>query len=266
MHANSFPAPLRATPGWKRALDLLVGSACFLIAAPIVALLCILVWLGDGHNPLFVSARVGRGGRVFRFIKIRTMVPNANRNAVDTTIAGDPRVLPIGKLIRALKFDELPQFWHVLTGEMSLVGPRPNVPREVAIYTPVERGLLGVRPGITDYSSIVFADLGEVLAGAADANIAYNQLVRPWKSRLGLHYVESMTPGGDLRLIMYTVTAILWREWTLGRIARDLERSNAPAELVRFARRHDALVPLPPPGADAPVTSRDGSVPTQRSI
>ena len=257
MSTETAPAVVRATLAWKRGIDLVVGFGCALIAAPLVLLICLLVWLGDRRNPLFISERVGRCGRVFRFIKIRTMVPGANRNAVDTTIAGDPRVLPLGNFIRALKFDELPQFWHVLTGDMSLVGPRPNVPREVAIYTAVERGLLEARPGITDYSSIVFADLADVLSGSADANISYSQLVRPWKSRLGLHYVATMTPLGDLRLVLYTVTAMFWREWTLGRIARDLERSGAPADLTRFARRHDPLVPLPPPGADALVTSRN---------
>ncbi len=248
---TGWPEPL-----WKRGLDLLVGSLGLAVALPFVSVLCLIVWIGDRNSPLFVSDRVGRGGRNFRFVKIRTMVPDASKNSVDTTIAGDPRVLPIGRFIRALKLDELPQFWHVVAGDMSLVGPRPNVPREVSIYTDVERDLLRVRPGITDYSSIVFADLADVLAGSPDANIAYNQLVRPWKSRLGLHYVSSMHPVTDLKLIVYTATAMVWRQWTLARIAADLERSGASRALSQFARRQEPLQPTPPPGSDSVVTSR----------
>src|SRR2546421_9553898 len=133
------------------------------------------------------------------------MVPHAS-STVDTTVAGDPRITPVGKYIRATKLDELPQFVHVLSGRMSLIGPRPNVPREVELYTAEERELLSVRPGITDIASIVFADLADALADASDPNIAYNQLVRPWKSRLGLHYVRSASFGNDVRIICYTVS------------------------------------------------------------
>jgi lipopolysaccharide/colanic/teichoic acid biosynthesis glycosyltransferase len=192
----------------------------------------------------------------FRFLKIRTMVPLANASAVDTTVSGDPRITPIGRWIRAGKLDELPQFLHVLSGRMSMVGPRPNVPREVRLYTSEERGLLSVRPGITDISSIVFADLASALGNAPDPNIAYNQLVRPWKSRLGLHYVHCATLAIDLRIIGYTLTVLCARAWTLGRLSALLRSSGAPADLCRFVLRQDPLQPAPPPGAAAIVTSR----------
>jgi lipopolysaccharide/colanic/teichoic acid biosynthesis glycosyltransferase len=240
----------------KRLLDLLGGTAALLVSLPLISIAALAVWLSDRNSPWFLSERVGRHGQTFRFIKIRTMIPQASQNEVDTTVAGDPRITPVGRIIRALKIDELPQFIHVLSGRMSMVGPRPNVPREVALYTAVERQLLAVRPGITDIASIVFADLGDALAAAPDPNIAYNQLVRPWKSRLGLHYVHCATLAIDLRIIGYTLTVLCARAWTLGRLSALLRSSGAPADLCRFVLRQDPLQPAPPPGAAAIVTSR----------
>jgi lipopolysaccharide/colanic/teichoic acid biosynthesis glycosyltransferase len=137
-----------------------------------------------------------------------------------------------------------------------MVGPRPNVPREVALYTGEELRLLSVRPGITDLASIVFADLAATLAHAPDANLAYNQLVRPWKSRLGLHYLRCASLGSDLLIICYTVSVLFARQWTLGRIAALLRSSGAPEDLCRFVLRDAPLRPLPPPGASEIVTTR----------
>jgi lipopolysaccharide/colanic/teichoic acid biosynthesis glycosyltransferase len=240
----------------KRALDLAVAALAFLLTLPVALAALLAVWLSGGGNPFYVSERVGRHGRRFRFLKIRTMVPQASASAVDTTVAGDPRVTAVGRVIRALKFDELPQLLHVLSGRMSMVGPRPNVPREVALYTAAERELLAVPPGITDLASIVFADLAETLRHAADANIAYNQLVRPWKSRLGLQYLSCASLGVDLHIIYYTVSVLVARRWTLARISALLRRHGAPEDLCRFVLRTEPLRPVAPPGADAIVTSR----------
>ena len=139
---------------------------------------------------------------------------------------------------------------------MSLVGPRPNVRRETDLYTGEERRLLGVRPGITDIASIVFADEGDILKHEADPDLAYNQLIRPWKSRLGLFYVERASLALDLRLIWITAKAILSRDSALADVVRLLDRMGADADLVRVAGRHDRLVPHPPPGASEVVTSR----------
>jgi len=256
-------APLVSSPGWardpawKRALDLIGGAAGALLGAPFILLLSLAIWLQDQRDPFYVSARIGRGGRGFRFVKLRTMIPNASATRVDTTVANDPRLLPVGRLIRALKFDELPQFWHVLGGTMSLVGPRPNVEREVRLYTTEEQRMLTVRPGITDYASIVFSDLATVLAGFPDANIAYNQLVRPWKSALALHYVAHRTLTRDLVILACTAAHAFSRGIALRWIAADLARSGAAPELVRFAFRRDPLTPRPPPGALGVVTSRE---------
>jgi len=240
----------------KRPLDLAAALAALLLTLPLLLVAMAAVWVYDRGNPLYVATRVGRGGRPFRFLKIRTMVEDAGANAVDTTVAGDPRVTAVGGVIRALKLDELPQFLHVLSGRMSMVGPRPNVPREVALYTRAERGLLAVRPGITDIASIVFADLAHTLSDSGDPNIAYNQLVRPWKSRLGLHYLRCASLANDLRIIGFTVSVLFARRWTLRRISALLRRSGAPEDLCRFVLREEPLRPVPPPGADAIVTSR----------
>lgn len=252
---TAFEADRVAYP-LKRPLDLAAALVALLLTLPLLLVATAAVWLCDRGNPFYVAIRVGLGGHPFRFVKIRTMVDDASANAVDTTVAGDPRITAVGGLIRTLKLDELPQFLHVLSGRMSMVGPRPNVPREVALYTPEERALLTVRPGITDIASIVFADLAETLSDAADPNIAYNQLVRPWKSRLGLHYLRCASVVNDLRIISYTVSVLFARRWTLRRISILLRRTGAPEDLCRFVLREEPLRPMPPPGAAAIVTSR----------
>jgi len=240
----------------KRPLDLLGASLALLLTSPLLLFALLSVWLSDGASPLYVSERIGLNGQPFRFLKIRTMIPRAAASGVDTTVASDPRITSAGRWIRALKLDELPQFVHVLSGRMSMVGPRPNVPREVALYTAEERGLLTVRPGITDVASIVFADLAGALQDAADPNVAYNQLVRPWKSRLGLHYVHCASLGADLRIFFFTVTVLFARRWTLQRVAVLLHNTGATEDLCRFVLREEPLRPLPPPGASEIVTSR----------
>ena len=190
-------------------------------------------------------------------VKFRSMVKNADRAGIDSTSANDQRITGIGRFIRRLKIDELPQLWNVAKGDMSLVGPRPNVVREVDLYTAEERHLLDARPGITDLASIVFADEGDILADKPDPDIAYNQLIRPGKSRLGLFYVDNRTTLMDLRILRLTVTNSLNRERALQAVSTLLGRAGAPDDLVRLATREDDLVAAPPPGADAIVTTRD---------
>jgi lipopolysaccharide/colanic/teichoic acid biosynthesis glycosyltransferase len=139
---------------------------------------------------------------------------------------------------------------------MSLVGPCPQVERDVAIYTDVERGLLKVRPGITDISSIVFADEGEILKDSEDPDIDYNQLIRPWKSRLGLLYIENQSLLLDLRLILLTAIAIFSRERALEGIQGILDDIGVDEKIKQVAKREDELEPYPPPGATEIVTHR----------
>lgn len=139
-------------------------------------------------------------------VKIRSMIVKADQTGVDSTAGDDKRITPVGHWIRQWKLDELSQLWNVVQGDMSLVGPRPNVPREVKNYTEAELGLLDIRPGITDISSIVFSDEGEILMGAEDPDLKYHQIIRPWKSRLGLLYVQQSRLIVDLKIIFLTIT------------------------------------------------------------
>jgi lipopolysaccharide/colanic/teichoic acid biosynthesis glycosyltransferase len=235
-----------------------VASLLGLIAVgPVLALFCLLIWLEDGHWPLYVAPRIGQGGRPFRMVKLRSMRPDADKTGVDSTTKSDPRITRVGRVIRRFKLDEFSQLWDVLKGDMSLVGPRPNVARDVALYTAAERALLAVRPGITDFASIVFADEGHILDGAADPDLRYNQLIRPWKSRLGLHYIRCRTWWLDIRLIAATLLNAVSRRGALAWVARLLQETGAPEELVAVARRERPLEPAPPPGAAAIVQSRN---------
>jgi lipopolysaccharide/colanic/teichoic acid biosynthesis glycosyltransferase len=160
----------------------------------------------DRNGPaLYAGRRVGLGGREFRMYKFRTMVTDADRVGGPNTPNDDPRLTRTGRVLRRYKFDELPQLYNVLKGDMSFVGPRPQVAGEVAGYTAEEREILSVRPGITDWSSLRFHNEGEILAGHEDPDRAYAELIRPEKMRLGLEYARRGTFRDDLRIIIDTV-------------------------------------------------------------
>jgi FlaA1/EpsC-like NDP-sugar epimerase/lipopolysaccharide/colanic/teichoic acid biosynthesis glycosyltransferase len=245
----------------KRVFDITLAFFGLLLSSPILLPVMFLVWLQDYHSPFYVAPRVGRDGRTFRMIKLRSMVANADLSGVDSTSGQDPRITAVGRFIRAYKLDELTQLWNVLKGDMSLVGPRPNVQRETDLYTSVERELLSVRPGITDISSIVFADEADILSDSKDPDLDYNQLIRPWKSRLGLLYVHHSSFLLDIKLIFLTAVAILSREKALAGVQKILIDLQADPQLRKIARRQEQLQPYPPPGTDEVVTSRD-STPT----
>jgi lipopolysaccharide/colanic/teichoic acid biosynthesis glycosyltransferase len=240
----------------KRFLDVAVALSSLVVFAPLFLVIGLLLYLQDRHSPLYVAVRVGRNGRKFRMLKFRSMLPNADSNHIDSTANGDPRITAIGRVIRALKIDELPQFWNVLIGDMSLVGPRPNIDREVKLYTSAERNLLSIQPGITDIASIVFSDLGAVLEGSEDANLTYNQLIRPYKSRLGLLYIDHANTLLDVNLIIITLINAFNRRSALNRLNKIVKRLGAPAELVELASRKSILRPAAPPGAISVVSAR----------
>jgi lipopolysaccharide/colanic/teichoic acid biosynthesis glycosyltransferase len=225
----------------KRLLDILASATGLVLLSPMLAVVLFLVWRQDGHSPLYLGERVGRGGCSFRMVKIRSMVVGADRTGVESTSATDSRITPLGHFIRRWKLDEITQLWNVLKGDMSLVGPRPNTLREAAKYTPAERRLLDVRPGITDFASIVFADEGEILKDAADPDAAYERLIWPWKSRLGLVYVRNAGILLDLKLIWLTVVAILDRPRALRGIVRELEKLGVEPDLIAVSRRQGPL-------------------------
>ncbi len=243
----------------KRVFDFVASGVGLVLASPVLLPVMFLVWRQDGHSPFYVAMRVGKNDRPFKMVKLRSMVINADKSGVDSTGANDNRITAVGQFIRRYKLDELTQLWNVFKGDMSLVGPRPNVKRETDLYTPVERKLLSVKPGITDISSIVFSDEGDILKDQSDPDIAYNQLIRPGKSMLGLLYIENRSLWLDIKLCFLTVIAVLSREKALAGLQGILQAINAPADVLLLARRKQALVPRPPPGGDRIVTSRDGN-------
>lgn len=234
----------------KRLFDFSVALVGLILLLPVLAVVMLLVWLQDFKSPFYIAPRVGKNGRMFEMVKMRTMVKNADKSGVASTSAGDMRITLIGHLIRRLKFDEITQLYNVLLGQMSLVGPRPQVKQDVDLYTNIESRLLRVRPGITDFSSIVFADEGDILAPHEDADLAYNQLIRPWKSRLGLFYVDRQSFYVDIKLILLTVLNSIDRSATLRRVSEMLATLGAAPELTDIARRKAELFPHPPPGSD----------------
>lgn len=246
----------RASMTAKRLLDMTVASGLLLLGSPVIAVSALLVWVHDRQDPIYRQVRVGKDGAPFQLFKLRSMSAAAPGSISDTTGHNDPRITPVGAVLRKTKIDELPQLWNVLRGDMSLVGPRPQVPREVALYTDVERGLLAVRPGVTDYASIVYSDLGDIVAAAADPDIAYNQLVRPGKSRLGLFYAGKPSVVTDLVIMALTAAALIHGPSARRGVAALLHRQGADPSLVEVAARRKPLTPAPPPGADAIVTTR----------
>jgi lipopolysaccharide/colanic/teichoic acid biosynthesis glycosyltransferase len=194
----------------KRLLDALASGVGLLLLSPL--LLALALWIKlDSPGPVFFrQERVGQGGRVFRIHKFRTMVTDAESRGLQITVGADARVTRVGQWLRKYKLDELPQLLDVCMGHMSLVGPRPEVPRYVACYPADVRDLvLSVRPGITDRASIEFKDENEILGRAADPHLAYVNEVLPIKLRYYVEYVNNRSFFGDIKLIFRTFTALV---------------------------------------------------------
>jgi len=239
----------------KRGFDMAVSLGALIVLAPLLAGIAVAIWLADFRSPWFWAKRVARGDsestrRDFRMLKFRTMRPGAWKTGVNSTAAGDARITRIGRFLRRFKLDELPQLWNVLIGDMSLAGPRPQVRADADLYTAEERRMLSIRPGITDFASIVFADEGEILAGSDDPDLLYNQIIRPWKSRLALLYVDHGGGLLDLRIVALTALALVSRRGALDRVEGILRALDADPRLVEIASRREPLFASPAPGAD----------------
>lgn len=191
----------------KRALDVSVASVLLVAALPALAVVGAIIRM-DSHGPaIYRGRRIGRNGRPFYIYKFRTMCVDAERDGTTTRI-NDARVTRVGLFLRKYKLDELPQLLNVLSGDMSLVGPRPEVEEHTAAYSNDERRILDVKPGITDFASIRFIDLTTEL-GAEDPHTAYVTRIRPEKNRLRLEYVRRRSFSTDLRILGATVVAVL---------------------------------------------------------
>jgi lipopolysaccharide/colanic/teichoic acid biosynthesis glycosyltransferase len=233
----------------KRAFDIVAASLGLLLFSPLLLAVMFAIWLQDRQSPFYVAQRAARGGGVFRMVKFRSMVLNADAIGGSSTAGDDRRITPVGRFVRAYKIDELIQLWNVLRGDMSLVGPRPQVLADASLYTPEERRMLSIRPGITDAASIVFSDEGDVLYGSPQPDLLYNQVIRPWKGRLALAYIDNRTFCVDLRLIFLTAVTIVSRQVGLRAVGNLLRDWRLDPLLIRMAARQEALLPYPPPGA-----------------
>lgn len=195
----------------KRAADVLLTLILIALTWPVWLVAAARIRLHDGGPVFYRALRVGQFGVPFEMRKFRTMVLDADRLGASSTAAGDPRITPVGHWMRRWKIDELPQLLDVLDGKMSLVGPRPQVKWAVDRYSPEERRVLAVRPGITDWGSVVFSNEAEILKGHSDADAAYMQLIHPTKMRLALRYVETASMRTDIRILLATGLALLGR-------------------------------------------------------
>lgn len=193
----------------KRLFDIVL-SLFGLILFSLILIAVALIIKNEDRGPVFYrGVRVGRSGKLFRIYKFRTMVINADKIGGPSTANDDPRITKIGKFIRQYKLDELPQLINVLKGEMSFVGPRPEVTMEVETYTKEERRILSVRPGITDWASLTFHNEGEILKGSKDPHQAYIEKIRPGKILLALKYVEEQSFLTDIKIIFQTLTTLV---------------------------------------------------------
>ena len=197
----------------KRLFDVVVAATALAAVAPLVALIALLTKLGSPGPVIYRGSRVGLHGRLFAMLKFRTMVVNAESMGGSATAADDPRITAIGKFLRRYKLDELPQLVNVLAGDMSFVGPRPEVKKYVDMYTPEEKAILTVRPGITDWASIWNSNEAAVLEGSRDPEKTYEELIRPTKLALQLFYVRNHSVSVDLKILFHTAFKLICEDW-----------------------------------------------------
>jgi lipopolysaccharide/colanic/teichoic acid biosynthesis glycosyltransferase len=196
----------RIYPIAKRLFDVTAGVAGAILLSPVLVATALAVKFSSPGPVFYRGVRIGRHGRPFRIVKFRTMQVGSEELGTTTKLR-DPRITSVGTFLRRYKLDELPQLWNVVRGEMSVVGPRPEVEEHTSAYSAEERSILDVRPGITDYSSIRFASLDEVL-GADNPHDVYVTRIRAEKNKLRLAYVRNQSFVEDLRIVMKTLGAI----------------------------------------------------------
>lgn len=196
----------------KRLLDLLIASVLLLLLSPMLLLMAFAIKLDSPGPVFFRQVRIGRHGVPFRIHKFRTMAHDSAQRGPQLTVGGDSRITRTGAVLRKTKLDELAQLIDVLRGTMSLVGPRPEVPRYVALYPPALRDkLLSVRPGITDLASIEYRSENELLARAADPEREYVEVVMPAKLLIAARYLDDASVWTDLGVMLRTVAVIFRR-------------------------------------------------------
>jgi lipopolysaccharide/colanic/teichoic acid biosynthesis glycosyltransferase len=197
----------------KRSFDVMVATIALVIVAPLLPLAALMVKLSSRGPVFYRGTRVGLNGKLFPMLKFRTMVVDAESLGGSATAADDPRITRFGKFLRRYKLDELPQLFNVLLGDMSLVGPRPEVEKYVNLYSPEEKAILTVRPGITDWASIWNSNEAAVLEGSRDPERTYEELIRPTKLALQLLYVRDHSFFVDLKILFHTAVKLIDEDW-----------------------------------------------------
>ncbi len=219
----------------KRCFDLIVAAIALAIVAPALALIALMIKVSSRGPVLYRGTRVGLDGKLFPMLKFRTMVVDAESLGGSATAGDDPRITLFGKFLRRYKLDELPQLLNVLIGDMSFVGPRPEVEKYVHLYSPEEKAILTARPGITDWASIWNSDESAVLEGSRDPERTYEELIRPTKLALQLLYVRNHSFFVDLKILFHTAVKLIDEDWVpkelkpYGRVKR--YRMTSPASI-----------------------------------
>lgn len=193
----------------KRLFDFLLALLGLILLSPVVLAIALLIKFHDWGPVFYRGERVGRGGAIFRIYKFRSMIVGADKTGIASTTKEDPRITPIGRFLRKTKLDELPQLINVFLGQMSIVGPRPEVKKFTDLYTEKEGVLLELRPGITDYASLWDINEAEVLAGSSDPDKDYLEKIRPEKVRLQLKYYRERSLWTDIKIILLTLRKML---------------------------------------------------------
>ncbi len=193
----------------KRLFDFIFSLIGLTLLSPFLLIIALLIKFNDRGPALYKGVRAGHKGKPFKMLKFRTMVLNAEKIGASSTADDDPRITKIGKFLRKYKFDELPQLINILKGEMSFVGPRPQVKWAVDLYNQEEKQILSVRPGITDFASLKFPNEGEILKGSCDPDKDYMKKIHPEKTRLQLEYIKKHSFWLDLKIILKTLTIVI---------------------------------------------------------
>jgi lipopolysaccharide/colanic/teichoic acid biosynthesis glycosyltransferase len=193
----------------KRTFDICISSLILAVFLPVGLLLMLLIALESRGGIFFLQDRVGKDGKVFKLLKFRSMHPDADKGSQITIGNRDPRITRTGYFIRRFKLDEFPQFINVIKGDMSIVGPRPEVPFYVNLYTAEQRQILAVKPGITDYASLAYYDENEILAKSEDPQKAYIEEIMPAKIAINQRYLAQPGCLQDLKIIGLTAKKIL---------------------------------------------------------
>lgn len=193
----------------KRTMDIVLSACALAVLWPLLLLIALAIWIDDPGPVFYRQVRVGRNGKTFRIFKFRSMVMDADKKGLAITVGRDSRITRVGAVLRKTKLDELAQLLNVLLGQMSFVGPRPEVPKYVELYTPYQRQVLLVRPGITDYASIAYRNENDLLAGAPNPEAMYIEQIMPDKIELNMKYLREISPLADIRLILKTIVAVI---------------------------------------------------------